>query len=140
MTTTKLDRVETYYNITKQCLSYRTRWGKVEHARAMVLNDVKFAVQPAGRYKVITDRRKNVHAFVRGEMSWVAGMNDNLGDFTLDNMARQGYNRVTYNPYKHESFVVVNTGEPIYSATQVVIVGNAIFLSGKDTSNANVFV
>lgn len=135
-----MTRVETYYNVTKQCLSYRTRWGKVEHARAMILNNVTFAVQPAGREKVRQEKRKNVHAFVRGDMTWIASPMESLEDYTLDNMARQGYSRVTYNPYKHESFVVVNTGEPIYKATQVVIVGNTIFLSGKDTSNANVYV
>jgi hypothetical protein len=106
----------------------------------MILNNVTFAVQPAGREKVRQEKRKNVHAFVRGDMTWIASPMESLEDYTLDNMARQGYNRVTYNPYKHESFVVVNTGEPIYKATQVVIVGNTIFLSGKDTSNANVYV
>jgi len=134
-------RVETYYNLHKQCLSFRARGGKVAHARAMILNNVKFAVQPAGRYKVLTDRRKNVHAFVRGDLAWVAGLNDRIGDvvglddYTRANMIRQGYFRITYNPYKYDSFVYADTGEPIKSASQVVVIDKDIYLSGRDTTN-----
>ena len=123
-------RVETYYNLHKQCLSFRARGGKVAHARGMILNNVKFAVQPAGRYRVLTDRRKNVHAFVRGDLAWVAGLNDKLKDYSNANMERQGYRKITYNPYKYDSFVMVDTELPIKSASQVVIVGKNIYLSG----------
>ena len=129
------ERVETYYNLHKQCLSYRQPGERVRHARAMVLNNVKFAVQPAGRARVLTDRRKNVHAFVRGDMVWVAGLNDQLDDYTRTNMARQRYPRITYNPYHYESVIKLGSAEPIYSATQVVIIGGIIYLSGKDTTN-----
>jgi hypothetical protein len=99
----------------------------------MVLNNVKFAVQPAGRAKVLTDKRKNVHAFVRGDMMWVAGLNDKLGDYTGYNMNRQQYPRIRYNPYESDSFVLVDTGLPIKSATQVVIIDKSIYLSGRQT-------
>ena len=125
-----LERVETYYNLHKGCLSFRPPGGKVRHARAMILNNVKFAVQPAGREKVRREGKKNVHAFVRGEMMWVAGLNDKLGDYANANMERQGYKRITYNPYKYDSFVMADTGKPIYRATQVVIIGKDIYLSG----------
>jgi hypothetical protein len=96
----------------------------------MILNNVKFAVQPAGRYRVLTDRRKNVHAFVRGDLAWVAGLNDKLGDYSNANMERQGYRKITYNPYKYDSFVMADTELPIKSASQVVIIGKDIYLSG----------
>jgi hypothetical protein len=123
-------RVETYYNLHKHCLSFREPGKRVSHARAMVLNNVKFAVQPAGRAKVLTDKRKNVHAFVRGDMMWVAGLNDNLGDYTHTNMQRHGYRKIRYNPYESDCFMLVDTGLAIYSATQVVIIDKTIYLSG----------
>jgi hypothetical protein len=123
-------RVETYYNLHKHCLSFREPGERVSHARAMVLNNVKFAVQPAGRAKVLTDKRKNVHAFVRGDM---AGLNDNLGDYTVYNMNRQQYPRIRYNPYESDSFVLVDTGMPIKSATQVVVIDSMVYLSGRQT-------
>ena len=132
-----MTRVETYYNLHKHCLSFREPGERVSHARAMVLNNVKFAVQPAGRAKVLTDKRKNVHAFVRGDMVWVAGLNDSLrsdlGDYTAYNMNRQQYPRIRYNPYESDSFVLVDTGMPIKSATQVVIIDSMIYLSGRQT-------
>jgi len=126
-------RVETYYNLNKKCLSYRPSGGKVKHAKAIILNDVKFAVQPAGRERVRREQRKNVHAFVRGMPAWVAGLEDDLGEYTQENMERQGYRRITYNPYSFGSFAMVGTGAPIHSATQVVIIGKDIYLSGTRT-------
>ena len=125
------ERVETYFNLHKHCLSFRQPGGKVRHARAMILNNVKFAVQPAGRAKVLREGRKNVHAFVRGDMMWVAGLNDNLGEYTHANMERQGYRKITYTPYgMYDSFVMRDTGLPIKSASQVVIIDKDIYLSG----------
>ena len=125
-----MTRVETYYNVTKQCLSYRPSGGKVKHAKAIVLNDVSFSVQPAGRERVRRENKKNVHAFVRGMPAWVAGLNDNLEYYTHANMERQGYRKITYNPYKYDSFVMTDSALPIKSATQVVIIDKNIYLSG----------
>ena len=56
----------------------------------MTLVDVKFAVQPAGRAKVLRERKKNVHAFVRGTVA------------RNPIMAHQQV--VSYNPYEMDSF------------------------------------
>jgi len=123
-------RIETYYNLHKHCLSYRPPGGKVQHAKAMIVNNVKFVVQPAGNAKVRREGKKNVHAFVRGEPVWIADLEDDLGDYTPSNMVRHKFRRVTYNPYKHESFVMADTELPLTHATQVVIIGKDIYLSG----------
>lgn len=125
-------RVETYYNLHKQCLSYRPRGGKVKHAQTMILNNVRFAVQPAGRDRVRREGRKNVHAFVRGDLSWVSeDYYQSMDDYTEENMRRQAYRQITYNPYKYDSFVMADTHEPIHGATQVVVIGKNIYLSGR---------
>lgn len=132
-------RVEAYYNLHKRCLSYRARGGKVAHAQVLILNDVRFAVQPAGRERVRHEGRKNVHAFVRGVLAYKN--NDyyanivGVDDYSEENMRRQGYRSITYNPYKHDHFVYADTHEPIHSASQVVIIGRNIYLSGRDTTN-----
>lgn len=129
-------RVETYFNLHKQCLSYRPCGGlgpsnKVKHAQSMILNNVRFAVQPAGRERVRREGRKNVHAFIRGDLSWVAGVDEDIMDYNANNMLRQNYPLITYNPYKHDSFVMADTHEPIHGATQVVVIGKNIYLSGR---------
>lgn len=132
-------RVEAYYNLHKRCLSFRPPGGRVDHAQVLILNDVKFAVQPAGRAKVLMEYKKNVHAFVRGTLVYqhhdyysnVPGFDD----YTEENMRRQEYRQITYDPYRFSSFVYRDTHEPIKSATQVVIIGSHIYLSGRDTTN-----
>ena len=65
----------------------------------MCLKDVRYLVQPAGRAKVLKERRKNVHAFLTGYM--VDRVPVPLISFD-----------VTYNPYKHETFVDTRDYEP----------------------------
>ena len=125
-------RVETYFNLHKKCLSYRPSGGKVQHAHTLLLNNVKFAVQPAGREKVLREKKKNVHAFVRGEVAFVRPTSaDDDGDLSPANMERQGYRPITYNPYKYDSFVFADTGEPVYSARQVAIIGRQLWMTSS---------
>lgn len=111
-------RVEAYWNLHKECISFRERGGKVQHAESLQLENVKFAVQPAGREKVLREKRKNVHAFVRGEVMSVG-----------QGIPPQGkWVRVTYNPYLYDSFVIAETGEPIYEARIAVIEDKRIYI------------
>ena len=121
-------RVETYYNLHKKCLSYRPSGGKVRHAHTLLLNNVTLAVQPAGRVKVRREGKKNVHAFIRGDVAFVRHtLADDCGDISYENMERQGYRRITYNPYKFDSFVYADTHEPVRSAKQVAVLDKNIW-------------
>ena len=107
------EKVQVYYNLHKKCLSVRKRGLVVDHVRSILLKDAKFVVQPAGRKKVIKEKRKNVHAYVSGERVAVA---------SFDGKSE----RITYNPYKNKSFVSVETGKPVYSKDIVSIDGRSI--------------
>lgn len=106
-------RVEVYYNLRKQCLSYRTPGGKVQHADCIELTNVTFTVQPAGRARVLREKRKNVHAFVRGDL------------VDVDHQTSLGWNAkpITYNPYKYETFVYQGNKQAVLSADHVLIEG-----------------
>jgi hypothetical protein len=125
-------RHEVYFNLHKQCLSMRPMGGKVSHISVVILDDVTFAVQPAGNARVRAEGKKNVHAFVRGVPCFVIlqGM-PNDSDYTFTNMDRQGYRRISYNPYKSDYFYFVDNGERIDKASQVVMIGKYIYLSGS---------
>jgi hypothetical protein len=112
-------RVETYYNLHLHTLSYRptVKGGKVSHTDQIHLKNVSFAVQPAGRAKVLEEKRKNVHAFVRGDLVEVGQSRPPKDEWV----------KVTYNPYKYESFVEAETGEPIFAAREVIIEGRTIY-------------
>lgn len=112
-------KVEVYFNLHKKCLSVRAlegdRKGRViAHTDAVELFDVTFAVQPAGRAKVLREGRKNVHAFVRG--IWVAPMGAEAWQTTP----------VTYNPYKYESFVNREDETPVTKAIWAKVAGRQI--------------
>jgi hypothetical protein len=121
-----MKRVETYYNLHKHCLSYREAGGKVQHAEAIVLDGVQFAVQPAGRDKVRREKRKVVHAFVRGVPVRVYGPEFDKKDFT--SVEDSGMRRITYNPYKYDSFVYADTEEPVFEADRVFIIGRNVYV------------
>lgn len=132
-----MSRVEVYYNLHRQCLSWRLIGNakgiyhnrhyrkNVRYAEAIGLHSVRFAVQPAGRAKVIETKRKNVHAFVRGYL--VSASPVPPGELEVERLQYNGFFQVTYNPYKYESFVTVSDHKPIYEAGEVVIVGRRIF-------------
>lgn len=86
-------RVDIYRNLTKDCWSIRHRGKVIGHARNVVIHNPEFVVSQAGRLRVLTERRKNVHAVVRGEL------------VSFDEpTAIKPVTLVTYNPYNHERF------------------------------------
>ena len=109
-------RVEVYYNLHKHCLSVRYRGKVIQHTNSIELVDVKFAVQPAGRDKVIKEKKKNVHAFVRGLVT----------TFTKSQVKNLRAVDVIYNPYKYDSFVNKTDYKPIFNAKCVCIEGKKI--------------
>jgi len=128
-------RHEVYYNLHKQCLSVRAVGGGsfVFHRDSMLLEDVRFAVQPAGNAKVRATGRKNVHAFVRGyifDISTLPAMDAYRQDQISKIMLDPTMQKITYNPYKYDSFVDQNTLTPVYTADKVYIVGRDIYAVG----------
>ncbi len=112
-------KVSVYFNLHKQLLSVRADQGPekgrvTEHKQHVWLKDVIFKVYESGRQRVLREKKKNVHAFVKG--------------YTTDDIIGLGCKEyiVTYNPYKYNSFIVKDTEEPIFNAEYVKIDGRKI--------------
>ena len=107
-------RVEVYFNIRTGRPSVRALEGEdkgrvILRPKSVTIQNPKFVVQPAGRKRVLKEQRKNVHAFVRGEL-----IHANLESPELQ--------PVTYNPYKHDSFVLrENPQKKVCNGTYAVI-------------------
>ena len=101
-------RVEVYFNLHKKTFSVRSaKSGKVLlHTDEVHIENPEFVVRQSGRNRVLSEGRKNVHAFVRGDATFFRYTNRP----TLDTL--------TYNPYKYVSFVDKQTEEPIYKASR----------------------
>lgn len=90
------DKVAVYYNLRRKCLSVcDARRGKPKrllgHTDKISLKRVTFKVSEAGQARVRKEKRKNVHAFVIGNVSRVF-------------LAPHGTEELAYNPYKHKGF------------------------------------
>ena len=83
--------VQVYRNLHRKCWSVRQNGIVKAHCNTIQLIDCKLVVQPAGRAKVLREKKKNVHAYVKGYVS----------------IAQSDFNWPTKlwdNPYQSDSF------------------------------------
>lgn len=110
------ERVMVYYNLHKHTFSIQKSGIVFFHADFVKLKDVEFRVRKGGREKVNMEKKKNVHAFVIGT----------LVDFCQYPCEKLPFDSegevVTYNPYKHDSFVIKATDEPVFNAKEVDLI------------------
>lgn len=127
--------VDVYFNLHRKVWSVRDRKTRrvVAHAKSVKLTDVRFRVSAAGNARVRSEGRKNVHAFARGTLA---------GFSVLGTLPAYGV-PVTYNPYKHTTFVEKNTGRPVHGANvawlfgrTVVVVDNVLPLPSSSSLSA----
>ena len=97
--------VEVYKNLSRDCYSVRQGGIVRFHTHAICLKDVEYKVSEAGRQRVLREKRKNVHAVVKGTIVHSRELWFEKLPFPAD--------WVTYNPYKNDSFYVVGDGEKI---------------------------
>ena len=61
-------KVDIYWNIRKKCYSVRHKGKVIDRGEDFALRNVTCVVQQAGRDRVLREGRKNVHAFLRGDL------------------------------------------------------------------------
>lgn len=82
--------VSVYYNTHKKCWSIKYKGKIIDHKKELLLANCSFHVSEAGRQRVIKSGRKNVHAWITGE----------LLDAEFKILAK-----ISYNPYKFSQFM-----------------------------------
>ena len=116
------DKIEVYRNLHKKCFSVRHKGrvvGYLQDSEQLSLTNVKFVVQPAGRAKVLREKKKNVHAFVRGEYT---GFKNNLiEELYFGTVEELDFSSVSYNPYKSDKFIAEADGKPVAWFPQALI-------------------
>lgn len=117
----KIFRSDVYFNLHSRVWSVKDRQtGRVGvHAPVVVFSyPAKFVVSEAGRQRVLREKRKNVHAFVRADAPFVSENVELWRDYIDGNGLLIP---VSYNPYKGASFYRKDTGAPITEASSVVM-------------------
>ena len=99
-----LKKIEVYFNLHKKTWSVRQSGRVVGHTDYIQVKNPQYVVSQKGNERVRREKKKNVHAFVRGYIT------DSLPLFAK----QQKF--VSYNPYKNSSFVVRNTNDTICSS------------------------
>ena len=66
-------RVQAYLNIHRKCWSVVALEGEqkgrvISHTKYVSIKDARLVVQEGGRQRVLKEKKKNVHAFVRGQL------------------------------------------------------------------------
>jgi hypothetical protein len=117
-------RVMVYYNLHKNTFSIQYQGKVIVHADYVKLTDVEFRVRKGGKEKVRDEKRKNVHAFVIGNLVEYC-------QFPCDNMPEESSEIIaTYNPYINDTFVIKGTDTPILDAEEVDMINrrNKLFI------------
>jgi hypothetical protein len=107
-------RVKVYFNIRNKKLSIQHKGIVIDRKESVCLENVEFLVSEKGRQRVLAEKVKNVHAYVVGDL---------IADCDFEH-----YIPVTYNPYKHNSFVVRDDLKEIKTANKVKIIKNKIMV------------
>lgn len=92
----------------------------------VMIRDASLVVSKAGRARVLSQNRKNVHAGVKG--TWVRGhFNQHVHDWRHmdcvydDKGNKINWVRISYDPYRNEGFVRRDTFKTINKADMVIL-------------------
>jgi hypothetical protein len=103
-----------YWNLHKDLWSVQDIKAKkvIAHLPSLVLCDCVFVVREGGRQRVLKEKRKNVHAGVKGHIH------------NVDLPTTEGLIPLYYNPYTCEYFINYETKEKIINAKYVYFYPN----------------
>jgi hypothetical protein len=111
-------KVMVYYNLHKHTFSVTYDSKVIMYADYVKLGDVEFRVRKGGKERVRSEKSKNVHAFVIGKLL-------DYCEYPCEDIPSSSSDKVvTYNPYKHDTFVFKNTEEPVYRAQEVDMINS----------------
>ena len=97
-------KIEVYFNLHKKTWSVRQSGRVVGHTDYIQVKNPQYVVSQKGNERVRREKKKNVHAFIRGYVTEGLQYMPNRQKF------------VSYNPYKNNSFVIRNTNDSICSS------------------------
>jgi len=98
-------KVFVYKNLHKDCWSIKQDGLVKAHANDVTLYMCDMIVNYEGRQKVLRQKRKNVHAGIRGYM-------EHKDLEVWADLPDDQFSEITYNPYKYSSFVDIKDSSP----------------------------
>lgn len=113
--------VRVYRNIRKNLFSIQDEKTRrlIAYAESLLLTNVRMKIGQAGQLRVRKERQKNIHAFIVG--TFVEQNEDDAID-------HKDLKAVYYNPYKTDTFIILETGEPIHEAPRGYLVDGKCYV------------
>ena len=116
-------KVSVYRNLHNGLISIKSASSGLVlgHAKSVDIAWADFVVHEAGRQRVLKEKQKNVHAYVKGLLMDVRGFTPYKGRTIGDTLgALDTIHKVTvvsYNPYKAPHFVIKGTSDKVTKAS-----------------------
>lgn len=112
-------KVFVYYNLHKKTWSVKALSGPdkgrvVLHSDYVIVRNARGKVSEAGRQRVLREGRKNVHAGI-------------VGEWSAYDITKLPSRKVTYNPYKYESFVYKDDETPFEGSDVAVLAHRDVY-------------
>lgn len=108
---------------TPDIISVKIPGQHIEYASWVWIKNAEFRVSEPGRQRCIIENVRNVHAWVVGEEILRVGAN-----WTYSRAPRPaGYRQAVYDPWKGETFVDLETMEPVLKAGLVIMAGKNVY-------------
>lgn len=120
---------EIYKNLHKSTSNYsvysvRHNGKVIDYMSHLELADCKLIVQKSGRKRVLKEKRKNVHAFIRCQDLRPLNKHELTSLNSLDEN-----NLINYDPYKKPFFYKVKCGSTIEYAEKLIILNSKIYIN-----------
>jgi hypothetical protein len=115
-------KVSVYRNLHNGLISIKSASSGLVlgHAESVDISSADFVVHEAGRQRVLKEKQKNVHAYVKGLLMDVRGFTPYKGRTIGDTLGaiHSTYKDtvVSYNPYKAPHFVIKGTSDKVSKA------------------------
>jgi hypothetical protein len=116
-------RARAYWNLRRKCWSIMVKRKVIGYASTILMRDVTFKVLEKSRQRIISSKRKNVHAFAEG----IIIEQESEKPYSLTKM-------ITYNPYRFGYFFDKHSLEKVES-NKLIYLGNKILFGSNEKSN-----
>jgi hypothetical protein len=124
-------KARVYRNLRKNTFSIQKKtnkgWRVFCHLDELILSNVEFKIYEAGRSRVLKEKKKNVHAFVVGDIT-LSETKNYFGQqfyycpiYLNEYDYERGFKSFTYNPYNSNHFQDRRTGENLTKAKYVLL-------------------
>jgi hypothetical protein len=125
-------KVFVYYNLHRHCWSVKALEGDkknrvIAHADYIELTESNPKVSKAGQARVRREKRKNVHAGLVGTLRVLSRNDEFLGDELECIQDDTDFAKVTYNPYKFDTFVWDGSYKEFSGSTMCKLIGNKVY-------------